>query len=84
MRRPKGQEGREVGISRHEYAIFFASPRKNDFVTRVREAEVADMHRIVAGSTGKLCEPRRQRVIDQELQTECGIGSSRSRAEAAA
>jgi hypothetical protein len=42
------------------------------------------VHRIVAGSTEKRCPPRRQRIIDQKLQTECGAGSSRSRADAAA
>jgi hypothetical protein len=50
MRRTKGQDGGEVGVSRHENPIFFARPRKNDFVTRVREATVADVHRIVARS----------------------------------
>src|SRR5260370_37914423 len=49
MSRPKGQDCGEVGISRHENSIFLASPRKNDFVTGVSEADVADVHRIVAG-----------------------------------
>lgn len=83
MRRPQRQEGGEVGVSRYEDAVFFVSFRKNDFVTRVREAQLADVRRIVARSTQKHCEPRRQRVIDQKLQTECGAGSSRSRTEAA-
>ena len=39
---------------------------------------------IVAGSAEERCEPRRQRIIDQKLQTEYGTGSSRSRTEAAA
>jgi len=82
--RPKCQDCGKVGISRHENSILFASSRKNDFVTRMRQADIANMHGIVAGSAEERCEPRRQRIIDQKLQTEYGTGSSRSRTEAAA
>ena len=81
---PKHEQRPEVRIFRHQLAIFFRSELEDRGIVRGLQAELADMHRVMADRAEALREPWRQRVVDEELQTEATSGSCRSSTAAAA
>ena len=81
---PKREQRPEIRIFRHQHAIFFRGEPEDRGIVRGLQAELADMYRVMASRAEAFREPWRQRVVDEELQTEATSGSCRSSTAAAA
>ena len=80
----KREQRAEVRVFRNQHATFFRGELEYRGIVRGLEAVLADMHRVMAGRAQAIREPRRQRVVDKELQAEATSGICRSSSAAAA
>jgi hypothetical protein len=71
-------------VGRDDDSIFKHGPGKNQLIFGRLHAVVANVRCIMARLRQQQREPRRKRIIDQKSHADCGRGSSRSIAEAAA
>ena len=81
---PKREQRAEVRVFRNQHAIIFRGELEYRGIVLGLEAELSDMHRVMAGRAQTIRESRRQRVVDEELQTEATRGICRSSTAAAA
>ena len=75
---PKREQRAEVRIFRNQHAIIFRGELEYRGIVRGLEAELSDMHRVMAGCAQTIREARRQRVVDEEFQAEETSGICRS------
>jgi len=74
----------EIGVRGDDDPVFVQSSRENLLITCCLHFVQSNMNRIVPRCHKEVRHARRERIVDQEPQAECGRGSSRSMAEAAA